>query len=104
MTKEGSSEYPQIQDPDDRERRALQARLNAMGTPSTDRKRREIPNTVKIGIPMSVLGSLVIISLGWAWNTDKNQALDHQRVEDLRIDMKDVLGKLDNLKDIILRK
>lgn len=74
------------------------------GGSATQRVRREVPITIKMGVPLTAIGGIAMIALGWAWNLDKNQAVDHQRVDDLKADMHHVLDKLDDMKDLILRQ
>lgn len=73
------------------------------GSP-TQRVRRPVPDTIKLAVPMTALGGGLAVALGWAWNLDKNQAVDHQRVDDLKADMHHVLDKLDDMKDLILKQ
>jgi hypothetical protein len=81
---------------------------------ATQRIRRPVPAVVKIGLPMGAIGGLCLIALGWVWNTDRNQVLDHQRLEDVKSsheslrsdvkgDLKEIRQKLDDLRDLVLR-
>lgn len=81
------------------------------GSP-TQRTRRPVPPSLKVGVPIGAIGSLALVAIGWAWNTDKAQALDHQRLEtvqtshealkaDVKGDLKEIRQKLDDIRDLV---
>lgn len=68
----------------------------------TQRSRRAVPDSIKLALPISLIGVAALGALGWAWKLDIGRAVDHQRIDDHEQFIRRFETKLDDLKDLII--